>query len=121
MFPAFNQYPSMQWQGFQPQQRQQILPQQQIVQVSGPDSLYCLQMAANSSLLAMHQTAPIVYCCQSDGAGKITVTAYDIEPHKDEAVALKESVDARITALESTVTRLEEIINESNSAKHNEQ
>ena len=120
MFPAFNQYPSMQWQGFQPQQRQ-MLPQQQIVQVSGPDSLYGLQMAPNSSLLAMHQTAPIVYCCQSDGVGKITFTAYDIEPHKDEAAALKESIDARITALESTVTRLEGIINEPNTAKHNEQ
>lgn len=118
MFPALN-YPGMQWQGFQ-QQRQQMLPQQQIVQVSGPDSLNSLQLAPNSSLLVMHQTEPIIYCCQSDGVGKITFTAYDIAPHKDEAQIHQESMDARLAALEVAVNRLEGKHNEPDPANHDE-
>ena len=109
MYPYFNQPQPMPWTAYQ--QPRQMVPQQQIVQVSGADSLNSLQMAPNSSLLAMHQTAPIVYLCQSDGVGKITFTAYDIAPHKDEAVVLRESIDARITALEETVARMEVILN----------
>lgn len=117
MYPYFGQTQPMPWQNY-PAPRQ--LPQQQIVQVSGADSLNSLQMAPNSSLLAMHQTAPIVYLCQSDGVGKITFTAYDIAPHKDEAVVLRESIDARIAALEAAVTRLERK-HEPDSSNHDEQ
>ena len=83
------------------------LPQQQVVTVSGPDSLGQIQMGPNSSMLVMDQTAPVVYLCQSDGVGKVTSTAYDITPHKDAAKLQQESMDARLSALEEAVKRLE--------------
>lgn len=112
MYPYFGAVQPTQnpWNPYQTQR--QIAPQQ-IVQVSGPESLSNIQMAPNSSMLAMHQHEAIVYLCQSDGVGKISFTAYDITPHKDESVVLRESIDARIAALEAAVTRLEEKKNES--------
>lgn len=104
-----------------PYQTQRQIAPQQIVQVSGPESFNNIQMAPNSSMLAMHQHDAIVYLCQSDGVGKITWTAYDISPHKDEAVVLQESIDARIAALEAAVTRLEEKKHESYVASDDEQ
>lgn len=104
MYPGFNPYGMMQM-PYQP--TRPALPQQQIVQVSGPDSLVQIQMAPNSSLLAMDQSAPIVYLVQSDGVGKVSWTAYDIAPHKDAAVVQRESMDARLSALEAAVKRLE--------------
>lgn len=119
MNPYFGPYPPMPWPNYQ--QPRQALPQQQIIQVSGPDSLNSLQMAPNSSLLAMHQNAPIVYLCQSDGVGKISFAAYDIAPHKDEAQKHQESMYARLAALEAAVNRLEGKHNESDPANHDEQ
>ena len=104
MYPAFNPYGMMQV-PYQPPRPS--LPQQQVVQVSGPDSLTQIQLAPNSSMLAMDQGAPVVYLIQSDGVGKVTFTAYDISPHKDAAAVQRESMDARLSALEAAVKRLE--------------
>lgn len=104
MFQNFNPY------GMMPmpyQAPRPALPQQQVVTVSGPDSLGQIQMGPNSSMLVMDQTAPVVYLCQSDGVGKVTATAYDISPHKDAAKIQQENMDARIAALEAAVKRLE--------------
>lgn len=103
MYPNYGAYPNL-WQPYQ----RSALPQQQIVQVSGAESLTQIQMAPNSSLLAMDQGAPIVYLVQTDGVGKASWTAYDIAPHKDKATVQQESMDARLTALEAAVARLEE-------------
>ena len=104
MYPNYGNFP-LQWPQY-PAPRPQ-LPQQQIVQVSGQDSLSQIQMAPNSSLLAMDQGAPIVYLVQTDGVGKVSWTAYDIAPHKDKAQIHQESMDARLSALEQAVKRLE--------------
>ena len=95
----------MPWQPFQPPRP--ALPQQQIVQVSGPDSLQQIQMAPNSSLLVLHQTEALIYLGATDGAGKATWTAYDYAPHKDKEQAARESMDARLSALEQAGKRLE--------------
>lgn len=95
----------MPWPSYQPPRPS--LPQQQVIQVSGTESLAQIQMAPNSSMLVMHQTKPIVYLGATDGAGKATWSAYDYTPHKDEAKAQQESMDARLSALEAAVARLE--------------
>ena len=64
-------------------------------------------MAPNSSMLVLHQTEAIIYLGATDGAGKATWTAYDYAPHKDKAQAERESMDARLAALEAAAKRLE--------------
>lgn len=110
MYPAYNPYGMMQM-PYQPPRP--ALPQQQVATVAGADSLTQIQLAPNSSILVMDQSAPIVYLCQSDGVGKVTTTAYDISPHKDAATAQRENMDARLSALEAAVKRLEGTRNES--------
>ena len=105
MYPNYNPYGMMQM-PFQPPRP--ALPQQQVITVAGADSLAQIQLAPNSSLLAMDQGAPIVYLVQTDGVGKASWTAYDIAPHKDKATVQQETMDARLSALEAAVKRLED-------------
>lgn len=111
MYPNYNPY------GFPLayQPPRPSLAQQQVVTVAGAESLAQIQLAPNSSILVMDQSAPIVYLCQSDGVGKVTSTAYDIAPHKDKAQAERESMDARLAAVEAAVKRLEGVKNESDA------
>ena len=104
MFPNYGNFP-MPWPSYQ--SPRPSLPQQQVVTVAGAESLAQIQLAPNSSMLVMDQGAPVVYLVQSDGVGKVTATAYDISPHKDKAQVQQESMDARLSALEQAVKRLE--------------
>lgn len=83
----------------------QQAPKYEIIEVNGENGVNALQMAPNSRVIAMDKTAPIIWVCQTDGAGYKTSTPFDITPHK--AVA---PVD--MTALEERISRLEGIINE---------
>lgn len=89
----------------------QMMPPQQIVQVNGKASIDTLQLAPNSSMLAMDNTAPIVWLCVSDGIGKVTATPYDIAPHVEQE---EKNVELRLNNLENALRRMEERLNESN-------
>lgn len=39
-------------------------------------------MSPNSSMLVLDETAPIIWYAQTDGAGYLTVTPFDITPHQ---------------------------------------
>lgn len=95
-----------------------VLPPQQVIQVAGRQSIDTLQMSSNSSVLIMDTSAPIVWLCVSDGLGKVTATAYDITPHQDtppfDIAGFAESVEGRLSALESKVIKTTEV-------KHDEQ
>lgn len=78
----------------------------QIVKVNGRNGAETYQMPPNSSCLLLDESAPIVWLAQSDGAGYKTLTAYDIQPHKEVA-----PVDTK--SLEERITKLEGIVNES--------
>lgn len=80
----------------------------EIIHVNGENGARAYQMMPNSSALLLDDNAPIVWLAQTDGAGYKTVTAYKIEPYKPEAAT---------DALEARVKRLEELINESYTAK----
>ena len=90
---------------------QNVLPQQQIIQVNGKASVATMQLAPNSSLLAMDTSAPIVWLCVSDGIGKVTATAYDIVLHQEEAPVDMKSIEQRLGAIESTLADMEDRIN----------
>lgn len=93
------------------------LPQQQIIQVNGKASVDTMQLAPNSSLLAMDTTAPIVWLCVSDGIGKVTATPYDIVAHKEEPPADISSVEQRLSVIEQKITEMEGKYAKSNAPK----
>lgn len=98
----FNPFPSPY--GYYQAPNQHILPQQQILQVNGKASVDTIQLAPNSSILVMDNTAPIVWMCISDGVGKVTATPYDVFPHKDEPTV---SIEQRLTNIENTIAEME--------------
>ncbi len=77
----------------------------EVIHVNGQNGAQALQMAPNSSAIVMDDTAPLIWLCQTDGAGYKTVQAFDISPHKDAP-----AVDVR--SLEERIARLEEMIND---------
>lgn len=47
----------------------QQAPKYEIIEVNGENGVNALQMAPNSRVIAMDKTAPIIWVCQTDGAG----------------------------------------------------
>lgn len=80
---------------------------QQIVKVHGRSGAEVYNMPPNSSVLLLDESEPIVYLAQTDGAGYKTITAYDIQAHQE-----LPPVDTR--SLEQRISRIEEMLNESN-------
>ena len=82
-----------------------IIPQQQILQANGKQSINNIRMYPNSSALIADTTAPIVWKCVSDSLGNVTAEPFDISPHKDEEQIEQEnilsSIDERLKRLES--------------------
>lgn len=55
-----------------------------IVRVNGENGARSLQMSPNSELLALDTNASIVWLAQTDGAGYLSVTPFDISPHQEQ-------------------------------------
>lgn len=85
-----------------------------ILRVSGINGVNALNLAPNTSVLALDETAPIVWLISADGAGYKTPTPYDITPHKDEQ-------ELKTNDIETRLSRLEQIVNEQSDFKSNEQ
>ena len=88
-------------------QSQMFSTTQQIIKVHGRQGAETYNMSPNSSVLLLDETEPIVYLAQTDGAGYKTITAYDIQIHQE-----LPPVDTR--SLEQRITKIEEMLNESN-------
>lgn len=86
----------------------------QIVHVNGENGARTFQMAPNSDILLLDDTAPIIWLAQTDGAGYKTVTPYDISPHVPEPV-----IDVK--SLEDRIKKLEEKLNDKSNATTTEQ
>lgn len=92
--------------------QQPQMPQAQrydIIHVNGENGARAFRMAPNSQSLLLDDTAPIVWLCQSDGAGYHTVTPYQIAPYQAQPEPDYKSLNDRIT-------RLEEMLNEQPNA-----
>ena len=87
----------------------QAAPKYEIIHVNGRNGAESFRMATNSQCLLLDDTAPIVWLCQSDGAGYHTVTPYRIEPYQAEPAP-------DYTTLEKRIKRLEELLNESHTS-----
>ena len=105
--PQYNPYayPQMQFQ-------QPTMPQKtEVVRVSGRGGAEAFQMAPNSSIVLLDESAPVIWLKTTDGAGYPTLTPYDIAPHKEPEVVNAQNMQS----LEDRIARLEAIINESNA------
>ena len=103
--------------GFNQPSMSNVLPQQQIIQVNGKASVDTMQLAPNSSVLAMDTSAPIVWMCVSDGIGKVTATPYDIVIHKEPTPPDMKNIEERLIALETTLAEMERRNDKSNADK----
>ena len=85
------------------QQRMQMrnAPHYEVIQVNGENGAKAFTMAPNSSALLMDTTAPIVWLCQSDGAGYHTQTPFSIAPYQPEPPVDVKSLAERIERLEA--------------------
>lgn len=77
--------------------------QREIVRVNGRNGAEAFRMAPNSSCLLLDETAPLVWLCQSDGAGYHTVTPYKIEAYTPEPEPDFRSLDERMRRLEEMI------------------
>lgn len=89
---------------YQNQLQSQSLIRQEITKVSGRNGAEMYQMAPNSSVLLLDESAPIVWLKTTDGAGYPTLAPYKITPYKQE-----EPVDVK--SLEERVSKIEEALN----------
>ena len=87
--------------------QQNVLPPQQILQANGKASIDALRMSPNSSALIADSTQPVIWKCISDSLGNVSATAYDVVPHKDEAVAEKETMTKSLESITERLDRLE--------------
>ena len=107
-YPTYNPnyYQTMPFSPSQPSSAPFLAQRHEIIQVNGKNGAEAFQMAPNSRVLLLDETAPIVWLVVTDGAGYKTVTPYDIAPSK--TAEQKES--AKIDALEKRLNELEEKI-----------
>lgn len=80
------------------------LNKQEITEVYGLQGAQTYQMAANSSVILLDASDPIVYIKRTDGAGSASIIAYKLVPCQS---------DNNSSELEKRVKKLEDIINES--------
>lgn len=90
--------------GYPPPMRGPMIPRQEITRVNGRNGAMSIQMAPNSGVLVLDETAPLVWLCQTDGAGYLTVTPFDIALHQ-------EAPQVSVNDLSARLARLEEIVN----------
>ena len=86
--------------GYPPSMR---VSQQEIIRVNGRNGAMSIQMAPSSSVLVLDETAPLVWLCQTDGAGYLTVTPFDIAPHQEAPQVSVNDLSARLARLEEIV------------------
>lgn len=82
---------------YQPMMQQ---PQQEVLKVTGRNGANALNLAPNSSVLALDTSAPIVWLVTTDGAAYKTCTPYEIKPYEEIST----------DSLEKRISRLEELI-----------
>lgn len=87
-----------------PALRASAAPRYEIIHVTGRHGAEALQMAPNSSVLALDDTAPLVWLCRTDGAGYLTATPFDIAQHAEPPAVNVDDLSARLTRLEEMLS-----------------
>ncbi len=79
-------------------------PRYEIIHVTGRRGAEALQMAPNSAVLALDDTAPIVWLCRTDGAGYLTPTPFDISQHVEAPAVSMDDLATRLSRLEEMLS-----------------
>ena len=104
------------------QMPQNYLPAQQVIQVDGKQSAQNIKMAPNSSTIVADKNLPLIYMCMTDGLGNVSVSAYDITPHRETPPVDMKSLEDRLSEVEKAISRMEEKKNgKSNNTKHDDE
>ncbi len=103
MYPGINQNQLSQLllqQSMQPQS----LQQKKVDEVTGRAGAEAYQLAPDSSVLLLDNTAAVVWLVKTDSAGYKSLVPYDIKPHEEaKPVDHFKSLEERITKLEETI------------------
>lgn len=95
------------------QNQLQALNAKKIVRVHGIEGVEALQMAPDSELLAMDDSAPMVWVIKTDSAGyKGVKQAFDITPHVEAPAPDVKGMEERLAAMEQKLSRIEDRLNE---------
>ena len=94
---------------------------QEVIRVNGRNGAEAYQMAPNSSVLLLDETAPVVWLKTTDGASYPTITGYTITPLKTQEQTRQEYIDS----LEERIAKLERAMSNGESysggSKHQKQ
>ena len=88
-----------------------IAPQPQIQHVErvhGEAGVDQYQIAPNSDVILLDETAPMIWFVQTDAAGYKTKHPYDITPHEKQAEPDINGIDQKINSIEERLKALEE-------------
>lgn len=94
--------------------------QQQIPTFHGRQSAEMVRMAPNCSIIGVDDTAPLVWFCVTDSVGRLTVTPYDVNPHKEPVPMDTNTIEARFGGIETQIAEIGSIVKKL-EAKLNEQ
>lgn len=84
------------------------VPRFEIIKVNGQEGAKNFRMAPNSTALLLDSTAPIVWHVQTDGAGFLTATPFDVSPHQTPKPVDMNDLSARVTKLEELITNVQQ-------------
>ena len=92
----------------------QPLRRYEIIRVRGEEGAKSFKMAPNSSTILADETGALIWVVQTDGAGYLTATPYDITLHQQ-----PKQID--INDLADRITQLEEMLNAKSNSGTNRQ
>ena len=84
------------------------MPRFEVIKVNGQEGAKNFRMAPNSSALLLDNTAPIVWYVQTDGAGYLTATPFDVSPHQTPKPVDMNDLSARVTKLEELIANVQQ-------------
>ena len=96
-----------------------ILPKQKVIKVRGLTAARGIRMCQDSSIIIADEMDPIIYFCQTDTLGNLTVTPYDISPHKTDEEKQQDKILEALGLINQRLTNLEDRINESDVSATN--
>ena len=88
-------------------------PRYEVTRVNGKNGAEAFQMAPNSQVLLLDETAPVVWLKTTDGAGYPTLMPYDISPAKTQ----EQKEAGRLEAIEKRIADLEVLVNAKSNSR----
>ena len=94
----------------QPMQIQPQIMERHVERVHGEPGVDQYQMAPNSDVLLLDDTAAIIWFVQTDAAGYKVKYPYDITPHKNKEEQKADALDEKLNAFDARLKAIEEAL-----------